>query len=171
MQSQGKGNKMSGIDVFYRWYFLIHIPMTAVMDSCLLIKEENRLPIQQFLNDVHISMNKDFLMVDTPLWLKVFGLFELAFQLPLFVIGASMLKSGNKKIYPWMIVYGFNASFTTLVCLVYVWAEGPANGLNVTDMVKLLLVYIPFLIIPAMMLVDYSCRVMRLVEPPKQKSQ
>ena len=148
-----------GIDKFYIAYFLIHIPITLIIDSCIIIPEEQRFQFQKQFLEFHISSNKDFLLVSLPLWLKVFGLFELFVQLPFFAIGAYMLMKQIKQVYPCMLIYGFNASFTTLVCLVHILCDYERFGLTTSESYKLAALYIPYLVIPLVMLVDYSIRI------------
>lgn len=152
-------NTISGIDRFYIVYFLIHIPITIIIDSCIIIPEEQRFQLQRQFLEFHISSNKDFLLVNLPLWLRVFGLFELFVQLPFFFVGSYMLFKQLKQVYPLMLIYGFNASFTTLVCLVHILCDYQGAGLTAGESYKLAALYIPYLIIPLVMLVDYSFRI------------
>lgn len=155
------------IDWFYFWYFVIHVPITVLIDSCLIIPKDWQFPIQKTLVLFHIAANNDFLLDTLPLWLQVFGLVELVFQLPLFIYAAFKLYHNAKSIYPWLIIYGFNASFTTLVCLVYVIAEGEAHGLTPTEVYGLFGLYLPYFLIPLFMLIDSMKRV--LTSGTKQK--
>ena len=174
MPGANKSTKtMCGIDKFYVAYFLMHIPITLIIDSCIIIPEEQRFQFQKQFLEFHISSNKDFLLVSLPLWLKVFGLFELFVQLPFFAIGAYMLVKQMKQVYPYMLIYGFNASFTTLVCLVHIFCDYERFCLTTGESYKLAALYIPYLVIPLVMLVDYSIRINKSIKahiPPTKKN-
>lgn len=130
----------------------------------MIIPKEYQLGIQKFILDYHISLNKDFLLVQLPLWLKVFANFEMFIQLPIFFIGSYKLKQKSLTVYPILMIYGFNAFFTTLVCLIYVWYDGVDNGLSDIDIYKLIAVYLPYLFIPLVMLLDCGIKVTRLLK-------
>lgn len=156
---------MKGIDRFYLAYMILHVPITVFVDSNLVIPSEYQLSISKAILNFHLEANKDFLLVTLPLWLKVFGLIELVFQLPLFVYCAvEIWKQTSVDYYLWMIVYGFNAALTTLVCMAYVWVDGTSHGLLLQDVVKLELIYFPYLLIPGYMLVDHFQRVKKLLK-------
>ena len=148
------------LDWFYFWYFVIHVPVTVLIDSCLVIPKEWQTTVQRSIVLFHVSTNNDFLLAKPPLWLQVFGFYELVFQLPLFIYGAVQLYQNNRQVYPWLIIYGFNAAFTTSVCLVYVIMEGAAHGLTNGQICSLFGLYVPYLIIPVFILVDSTRRVL-----------
>lgn len=150
---------MNKRDTLYYWYFLAHIPITILIDSCLVIDPEHRLAIQRFLVDFHISANRDFLLQNPPLWLQVFGAFELFFQLPVFFYAAVGLKRAWLHVHVVMMVYGFNAAFTTVVCLVYVFQKGAAHGLSEAETWNLAGLYMPYLLLPGFMMVDCGWRI------------
>lgn len=162
---------MNKRDKFYFAYFLLHIPITLLIDSCLVIPREYRLDIQNQLADFHISTNKDFLLADPPLWLQIFGVFELFFQLPFFAVGACGLWQQWRSIYVGLTVYGFNAFLTTLVCLVYIEAEGVSNGLSNNEVVSLSGMYTPYLLIPLVMMIDCGVRLMSYISEAQQAEE
>lgn len=146
------------LDKFYYWYFIVHIPITLLIDSTIVIPDEYQLWIQKLIVSFHIETNKDILLIESPLWFKVFGLFELVVQLPIFVIGSIFLRNRDERITPVMMIYGFNAFFTTLVCLIWVIAEGDNFGLTRAEIYNLVLIYVPYLIIPLVMMIDNLIR-------------
>lgn len=154
---------MNKRDTFYYWYFLIHIPVTIVMDSTLVVPEQFQYDFQKYLINLHIDYNKDFLSLAPPFWLKIFVCFELFFQLPVFFLGPYYLRKNSKKILLAMMVYGFNAFATTLVCLVYILREGALNGLTESETWNLFAVYSPYFVIPLFMMFDCGNRVMKLL--------
>ena len=145
-------------DAFYLCYFVVHIPITVLIDSCLVVPSEYRHWVQEAMVNLHIRLNKDFLLQDPPLWLQVFGLFELLFQLPLFFVAAYKLYYSHRRVHVLTALYGFNASFTTLVCLAYVLSTSRDHGLTDAEKWNLFFLYLPYLVIPAFMMVDSSYR-------------
>lgn len=162
---------MNKRDTFYYWYFLVHIPITLLVDSCLVIPQESRYWVQQLVFNFHVHMNKDFLLEKPALWLQTFGWFEILVQLPIFFVAPLALARNSSKIYVVMTVYGFNAFLTTLVCLVYVLDKGEAHGLSVEETWNLFALYVPYLVIPLFMMVDCGWRVMRMLEQVKSKRE
>lgn len=155
---------LTGLDRFYYWYFVIHIPITVIIDSTLVIPSQWQLPVQKLVVSTHIQQNNDFMLEILPFWLKVFGAFELFVQLPIFVVSIVKYHQKSLTVLPILIVYGFNAFLTTLVCLVYVALEGPNQGLSPFEVGKLQLIYLPYLIIPFIMLIDGFNRTTALIE-------
>ncbi|QBM87754.1 Protein of unknown function DUF2781 [Metschnikowia aff. pulcherrima] len=162
---------MNKRDKFYFWYFVFHIPITVLIDSCLVVPRAYRHPVQAYLVDFHINLNKDFLLQDPPLWLQVFGAFELFFQLPVFFLAAYKLYQGRRNIHVILALYGFNASFTTAVCLAYVVKSAHLHGLTSAEKWNLFALYVPYLIIPAFMMVDSALRLLIWVDEAQRKEQ
>lgn len=155
--------KMNKRDKFYFWYFLIHIPVTFLVDSSIIIPRDSLLSFQVYLCDLHLTANKDFLLQNPPLWLKYFGFFELFLQLPIFFAAAYKLYHGSRSVLVIMSLYGFNAFFTTGVCLAYVFTEASTNGLTNGEKWNLIGLYSPYFIIPFIMMVDCGLRAMSYI--------
>ncbi|ODV86100.1 hypothetical protein CANARDRAFT_7456 [[Candida] arabinofermentans NRRL YB-2248] len=166
-------------DNVYFYYFLIHIPITLLMDSNYAIPENYRLTIQQKLYEFHINKNKDFLGLNVELWMKSFVLFELIFQLPIFIYAIYDYYFKNdkigysKKLWPILSIYGFNASFTTLICIIYIIFKSEENGIVGFEFEfwNLLGLYTPTFILPAYMMFDFMNRCMRELNDTKVKDQ
>lgn len=154
---------MNWRDTFYYWYFILHIPITILIDSCLVFPRDSRHWVQNMIVDFHVHFNRDFLLKSPPLWLHVFGIFEVYFQLPVFFIAAWLLRRGSKTVYLLMTIYGFNAFFTTVVCLTYVMAKSEAHGLSNEDKMNLFSLYLPYVVLPGFMMVDCGLRCMSLI--------
>ncbi|OWB73256.1 hypothetical protein B5S31_g2990 [[Candida] boidinii] len=155
----------SALDKFYFAYFLLHIPITIVIDSTLVIPVSIQHEIQKNFLKFHIEQNKDFLL-QAPLekWLVMFGLIEMIFQLPFFIICVfNFIKNKyqyfSNYIWPFVLLYGFNACFTTWICLGYVYFFYSEHGLNDSDMKSLIGVYFPTFLIPFVIMVDYAIRI------------
>lgn len=151
-------------DSVYFYYFLVHLPITVFMDATFVIPTEYQLPIQKQLSLFHIQQNKHFLAVEAPLWVRLFVIWELVFQLPFFVYAAiNYLQNGRTKYsertWPMFLLYGFNAGFTSLVCLIYVWTESGRHGLTMGETANLLGLYTPTTLIPFYMMYDFWVRI------------
>ncbi|KAB8283615.1 transmembrane protein 6/97 [Yarrowia lipolytica] len=144
---------MSTRDTFYGWYFAIHFVITLMVDGGFAIPAAYKLPGQQFMEDFHVASNKDFIVLEKPAWFMSFIWIEILFQLPFFVYGAYKLltKTATPTTYLWMLVYGVNASLTTLACLAEVWARA---GLTDALRYNLLAVYAPFFFISGYIVID-----------------
>lgn len=78
-------------------------------------------PRECALTAVYISRSNDPLLLNAWLpqytWFRVSLLGELVTQVPMFAVGAWCLWNDDRRIYPFMAVYGALAAFTTLQCL------------------------------------------------------
>lgn len=151
-------------DSVYFYYFLVHTPITVLMDATFVIPTEYQLPIQRKLSLFHINQNKDFLAVESPLWMKIFVTWELIFQLPFFIYAAiNYLQNGrvkySEKLWPMFLVYGFNTGFTSFLCIIYVLAESGQHGLTVGETANLLGLYTPTMVLPFYMMYDFWVRI------------
>lgn len=163
---------------FYYYYFLLHIPITVCIDSSVVLPIEWYPKALQQLINWHVASNNDFLLADKPLWLVVFVVVELLVQLPLFVYFSVQLPRLQKakeevatgihgddkaskvnlhelrtRVTWWLKLYGVNASFTTLVCMLAIFFNGHmvANvqwTMNLEDKLALVGVYLPTFLIP-----------------------
>ncbi|CUM64168.1 uncharacterized protein PRCAT00001761001 [Priceomyces carsonii] len=162
---------MESRDKFYFWYLVIHVPITVLIDQGIVIPESYQTFISKFLIQLHLSQNKDFLAKNPPLWLRLFVFFELFVQLPFFVAGAYCLRRLCKRIYPFMVIYGFNACFTTLVCLVYVFNRYEIYGLSQFEALKLGALYFPYFLIPLVMMCDFTMRIINIIPQQEEKQK
>lgn len=158
---------MNKRDTFYFWYFVLHVPITLLVDATIVVPPQFQLGVQKWLLEFHLAQNNDFLLRELPLWLRISGAFEVFVQLPFFVYAALGLRSNNPKTYVGMMVYGFNAFFTTLLCLAYVYTGGESRGLAPSEVYQLLALYVPYFAIPLFMMVDCGRRLGKLVEKRK----
>ncbi len=155
------------LDAAYFIYFMIHVPLTLLIDDTFLIPPKYQLSIQKSLYRYQVTHNKDFLASELPIWMKYFVAVELIFQLPVFLacIG-SYLKSGSKKhisrkLYPYILMYGFNAAFTSFQCLVYIYLQASSYELSQYETYNLLGLYTPTFLIPFFMCIDITSRLIR----------
>lgn len=133
---------------FLYYYFLLHIPITLLIDSAVIIPP--RLRMAGWLLSKHIELNNDFLLWDRPMWLQAFVMLELVVQLPLFFRFVKQLYQ-NYIDRRSLKLYGALASTTTLVCIGAI-LEGHYPGssipLSVADKANLVCVYFPTFAIP-----------------------
>ena len=59
----------------------------------------------------------------------------------------------------WAVIYGFNAAFTTFVCIGWIILEGPGYGLSYGEIGNLGAIYAPYLLIPFWIMVDSMRRI------------
>lgn len=155
---------MNNLDRFYLVYLLIHIPITILIDSNIVVPIEYAFEISKKILNFHIETNHDFLLRERPIWFQIFGLIELVFQLPLFFYCSyHIYLQKSKTYYIYMIIYGFNAAFTTFVCLGVTYFEGHLYGLTPSQVFNLIAIYVPYLLIPLLIMVDYSHRTIKLL--------
>lgn len=157
------------MDKFYIGYFLVHILTTVAVDSAIALPEKWTFPFQTKMLDMHMSMNNDPLIAASPIWLRAFVWVEIVLQTPFFFWAAHDLYKNKKRVYPAIVAYGVEASTTTLACL----AEIAFNNTLATDhKVKMLGLYIPYLLIPLLLAVDFSRRIISdLNSAPKLKGE
>ncbi|CAI8495228.1 unnamed protein product [Pichia kudriavzevii] len=161
-------------DAVYFYYFVIHTPITLLMDSTFVIPHEYQLSIQSKLSEFHIKQNQDFIAIEKPLWIQIFVVWELIFQLPFFIYGIMDYLKNNKTGYsvhswPMFLLYGFNAGFTSLVCLIYILSEGPTHGLSTGSLINLFSLYVPTTLLPFYMMYDFYHRIGKLLKEDKPK--
>ncbi|KAH3685761.1 hypothetical protein WICPIJ_003280 [Wickerhamomyces pijperi] len=142
------------LDTFYFLYCVLHLVITCLIDIVLVVPREYLTEFQLNLINFHISEYKDFLLQDPPKWLVLFGWVEVLFQLPLFLFGAISLYQRRSKVYPYLFVYGIEASLTTLVCMVVIALNGEAHGMTTEEIQKLEMLYSPILAISVFLSVD-----------------
>ncbi|KAL3228479.1 putative membrane protein [Nakaseomyces bracarensis] len=171
------GRLRSWEEKLYYYYSLVHIPITVLIDSSVVVPEKFQL--LPGLVRFHVEQNHDYLLYEKPAVLRCFVWLELIVQLPLFVYFAwefrqlwslrgqdkklakdgvvsdvgSQIESRTRRLYRLLYLYGVNAASTTLWCIYMVCMHGyyPATGepLSTPDLVNLVFVYLPTFIIPA----------------------
>ncbi|EER31149.1 conserved hypothetical protein [Candida tropicalis MYA-3404] len=138
------------------WYYLIHIPITIFIDSSCIIPQQYQLAITSKIVDFHVSTNHDILLSSPQTWFKIFVTFEVVFQLPLFFYFLYKYLSNRLDLsyYLWSIIYGFNAGFTTFVCLIWLILEYKTYDLSIGQVTNLCAIYSPYVIIPLIIIIN-----------------
>ncbi|KAK9325407.1 transmembrane protein 6/97, partial [Lipomyces orientalis] len=146
------------LDAFYFVYFILHIFITVAIDSAGILPPDSRPSFQKALLKIQIEENKDPLMANVPVWLYTFIGLEVFFQLPMFIGGAWGLYKDYRKTYIVLLVYGVNATITTLACIAELaWNE--EFTLTQAERQKLIWIYFPTFLIPVLLAVDMATRI------------
>ncbi|GAA6027672.1 hypothetical protein JCM8097_007976 [Rhodosporidiobolus ruineniae] len=161
-----------GRDWLYFAFLVVHIPATLLVDIQALFFAEQVSPT--WLRQPFIFAAKDDPLLtnaNAPLfaWFQSFIILEILFQVPVFFIGARGLWKHTPTIYPLLAVYGASSATTTFACLATVLTM---PGISQPHLIKLLASYVPFLLVPLGMAIDYTARLTRLAQagvPVKDK--
>eukprot|EP00640_Fibrocapsa_japonica_P007561 CAMPEP_0113934658 /NCGR_PEP_ID=MMETSP1339-20121228/1951_1 /TAXON_ID=94617 /ORGANISM="Fibrocapsa japonica" /LENGTH=146 /DNA_ID=CAMNT_0000936543 /DNA_START=147 /DNA_END=587 /DNA_ORIENTATION=- /assembly_acc=CAM_ASM_000762 len=128
----------------------MHIPTTVLIDGQAVFKSW----YPAFLKDVlqwHIDANGDFLMNSPPLWFKCVIWGELIFQLPFFFVASVAFVKGWNSIRIPCMVYSSHVITTMIPILGVILFDDTHKEMN-QNRGQLFFVYLPYLIIPAVML-------------------
>lgn len=142
---------------FYKWYFIVHIPITIFIDSSVVLGD--RFPVWTSLVQWHCNQNQDILLIEKPVWLWWFVLIELVFQLPLFfyfVRNWSILtqpkRSPKRQRFTSLVQwYALEASVTTALCIAAIWTR---SDITLPHQIQLTLIYLPTFLIPGRLLLN-----------------
>lgn len=145
------------MDKFYVGYCVFHIVVSIAVDAGIALPSNWTHPLQVKMLDLHMSMNKDPLFLATPMWLQGFVWLEIIFQIPFFAWAAADLARGKRRVWPACLAYGIEASTTTFACLVEIWYSTAVESEAVRW--KLLSVYVPTLLVPLIMAIDFWRRI------------
>lgn len=159
-------------DGLYVVYFVLHIVVAVLIDSSLAISAQYRTQVQLNCAEWHINKNKDFLLANPPAWLVFCGWIEVLVQFPcFFVFTYAFLKGTARKWYSWIAVYGLEAAFTTLLCMISIYFHSEENGLNTMERNSLLWMYSSTLVVPLAISCDMFYRISQGKCRQKRKSQ
>ncbi|KAK4704905.1 sigma intracellular receptor 2, partial [Phenoliferia sp. Uapishka_3] len=157
-------------DTVYMWFLILHIPATLVIDIQALFFAESVSPA--FLRQPFLYARRDDPLLqnaNSPLfaWFQSFIILETIFQLPVFFLGIQGLRRGSRSIYPLLAIYGASSATTTWACLATVLTmPGITHQLPV-----LLASYVPFLLVPLAMAVDYGIRLAGIARVAAEKGK
>ncbi|CAE7085372.1 unnamed protein product [Rhizoctonia solani] len=171
------------LDFLYLVYFAIHIPPTLLMDLQAILPRGSFPRILQQLPQFYLDMSGDPLIagamglhgVPTQFtWFYTFLVIEELFQLPLFILGIYMLRKNSSYTSILLTVYGSHVTTTMAPVLATLLATPKTisnviekasdfSSLNSSQFAILLSSYIPFLIIPLVMAVDGTRRLVQQV--------
>ncbi|TNY18090.1 transmembrane protein 6/97 [Rhodotorula diobovata] len=150
-------------DWIYFWFLAVHIPATLLVDIQALFFAEHISPT--WLRQIFVfAAKEDPLLTNatSPLfaWFQSFILLEVIFQLPVFFLGVRGLWKRDPSIYPLLALYGASSATTTFACIATVLHT---PGLSSAQLTKLLASYVPFMLVPLCIAVDYGTRLTRVM--------
>ncbi|KAH8832913.1 transmembrane protein 6/97 [Flagelloscypha sp. PMI_526] len=168
-------------DLVYFIFFVFHFPASLLVDF-QTIAPQNLIPspLKQ-LPLLYINQSNDPLIGgllgyfgDTGsslVWFKSMIYVEMLVQVPIFVLGAWGLWRDSKAVYPILLAYAGSTATSTLPCVTTIidlpLVESiPAIGtyaVTFNQKVLLLSGYVPFFLLPLIMVIDMTIRVSKLV--------
>ena len=129
-------------------YFATHVPATILIDSQAIVPDKYVPSFAKSLLQFHIKQNDDFLMLEQPLWLKSFIVFEVLVQLPLFFV---LLRKLRKREENNIRLLGIGYSCHVMTTMVPILSEIYWRGSFV-----LFMIYFPYFFVPLMLLYSLS---------------
>lgn len=145
------------LDWVFVAFFATHIPATLLVDlQCLPPLQEHYPAFAKDILAFHISQFHDPLMATCPVWLQSFIVCELFFQLPFFVLALYAFATRGNWIRIPAIVYGAHTATTLVPILAYLATvvpdpNSPSGPLSSSDRAALLAVYLPYALVPALL--------------------
>ncbi|GAA5848615.1 hypothetical protein JCM5353_000930 [Sporobolomyces roseus] len=149
-------------DWIYLVYLAVHIPVTLVVDAQAIFFAKSISPDSLRAPFIFAARDDPLLQNATnPVfaWFQAFIILEVVFQLPTFFLGVRGLYRNSPSIYPLLALYGASCATTTYACLATVLYM---PGISQAHLIKLLASYIPFLLIPLAMAIDFGMRLTRI---------
>ncbi|KAH8833877.1 transmembrane protein 6/97 [Flagelloscypha sp. PMI_526] len=168
------------LDLLYIIFFAFHLPASLLMDFQYIVPGSWVPEIMKPLPDHYVKQSNDPLVGgllgyfgDTGsslVWFKTLCFVEMLVQVPIFILGAWGLWKDSKFIYPVLLAYAGSTATSTLPCVTVIMdmplTDIPAIGIYaVTAAQKSLLLYgyVPFFLIPLLMVFDMTIRVSKLI--------
>eukprot|EP00243_Klebsormidium_subtile_P012380 TRINITY_DN7513_c0_g1_i2.p1 TRINITY_DN7513_c0_g1~~TRINITY_DN7513_c0_g1_i2.p1 ORF type:complete len:171 (+),score=5.11 TRINITY_DN7513_c0_g1_i2:123-635(+) len=136
------------VDLFFILFFVVHIPTAALLDA------QSILPTDWFheellkLTKSHIDSSGDPLVSANPPWFKALVWCELIFQVPYFVVATYAFIRGKTWIRTPTVMYCAHV-VTTMVPIFF---ELMSAALPSQKRVNLVAIYLPFLVVPLLLL-------------------
>ncbi|KZW01237.1 hypothetical protein EXIGLDRAFT_638557 [Exidia glandulosa HHB12029] len=176
------------LDLLYVAFFIIHIPCSMLVDFQAFypswIPTAYKLPA---LANWYLATYGDPVLaggmglhgrpVDV-IWLKSFFYIEALFQFPVFFIGAWALYNNRRAWYPLLIAYGASTATTLIPCIAYIIAYPSANKpvldfatMTSSQKAQVIGMFGPWVVIPALMALDLSLRVVKTLRAADLASQ
>lgn len=91
--------------------------------------------------------------------------------IPLLIRPSNLTFADNRKVYPILIAYSTLASITTIQCLASVLFGPEIKNLTSSNLVALLSGYVPFAVVPIIMMVDMTIRTTNLIGQVEEKEK
>jgi len=143
------------LDAIFFLYFVSHTVITIVLDVQGVVPAHVVPSSFIALKAWYVDQYKDpFVAAPNAWWFKSFMVSEAFLQLPFFVYAARGLLNDSPKVRLPMIVYGAHVATTTAPLFVELWLNNHTHGLNFEQQVTLTSFYLPYLLIPLVVLWD-----------------
>ncbi|PKI84323.1 hypothetical protein MVES_001626 [Malassezia vespertilionis] len=172
------------VDLLYFLYFAMHLFASVCIDIQALVPAYY---VPQLFRDIlqgapFSTTHADYLVKSAdPLlpnawlpqytWFRISLLSEFVFQLPVFAIGLYAMWNNEKRWYPLLATYGAIGCFTTMQCIATVLLGEERAALTPANLRFLLQNYVPFMLIPGVIAVDFTLRSMRLLSVHKKQEK
>lgn len=115
----------------------------------------------------YLTKSRDPLVPNTWLpryaWFRMSLLSEFMLQVPAFLVGLYAFWYNDARAYPFLIAYGAIACFTTLQCIAMVTIGEERVHLSEANLLFILQNYIPFMMIPGVLMIDMIVRTTRRI--------
>ncbi|KAL5512954.1 hypothetical protein ACEPAH_3352 [Sanghuangporus vaninii] len=114
------------LDLIYFLFFLIHIPVTLLLDIQALyphqyVPEQLRSLINWYLQWSADPVMAGVFGLNGPpalwVWFKSFLILEAIFQLPVFLVCIQALWKDSRTSYPLLLIYSASSATTTIACI------------------------------------------------------
>eukprot|EP00002_Diphylleia_rotans_P020149 TRINITY_DN3908_c0_g1_i1.p1 TRINITY_DN3908_c0_g1~~TRINITY_DN3908_c0_g1_i1.p1 ORF type:complete len:173 (-),score=39.43 TRINITY_DN3908_c0_g1_i1:244-762(-) len=149
-------------DLVLLFYFVTHIPATLLVDlQSIIPRSVYPIALQELVrwysspaspfNDPYFRENPG-----SPIWLQAFTYCELFFQLPFFFFAIKSILTRDNRIRIPGIIYGAHVATTLAPILFGFWVGEYAMDLTQSNKIALTLLYLPYLIIPLLMVFKYA---------------
>jgi len=148
------------LDAIFFLYFASHIPITIALDAQAVVPALVVPSLFVTLKAWYVDQYKDpFLAAPHAWWFKSFMISEAFLQLPFYVYAAQGLLNDSPKVRLPLIVYGAHVATTTAPLLFELWFNNHTHGLTFEQQATLTSFYLPYLLIPLVILWDSYCKV------------
>ncbi|CAD6885123.1 unnamed protein product [Tilletia laevis] len=155
------------LDLFYVVFLSFHLLASLLVDGqtfypsswvpAALVKVK-----ADYLRDSNDPLIKNALSLKY-VWFWTAMVLEFVIQVPAFALGAWALVRDDKRFYPLLIAYSSCAAVTTLQCLLTVLLGSERKALSDDNLRTILGSYVPFFLIPTVMLVDFTYRATSII--------
>ncbi|KAK9790563.1 hypothetical protein WJX73_006992 [Symbiochloris irregularis] len=131
-------------DLFMVAFFLMHIPVTAIVDSQIVLPRDWYPAWARDLLNWYLSTFNDPLIKQGQPWFVSLCYTEVYLQFPFFFVGAYAFAFAREWVRPGAVVYGF----CTATTLVPILAEILTSNDHSFNKAILCGFYLPFLVVP-----------------------
>ncbi|XP_051891176.1 sigma intracellular receptor 2 [Pristis pectinata] len=164
------------LECIFCFYFITHIPVTLAIDLQALLPRWMFPAALQGLLRWYAAKFKDPMIMDPPAWFSACIVCEALLQMPFFPVAAYAFYKGSRSwIRTPAIVYSTHVATTVISILGHIlfndFSKSTYPGPNtLSERLSLLAIYIPYLLIPVMILLTmlYSKRYNSFEEKKKQ---